>query len=105
MPDPIRGVNPAQPLDVASTGQTPAAPAPDGSAPQPAPGPVDSADVARAEMLLATISTAAQSVPAIDRSRVAELRGAILSGTYQVNPQQIAQKITEIEQLLAPVGL
>lgn len=105
MPDPIHGVNPTQPLDVASTGQTPAAPAPGGPAPQPAHGPVDSADVARAEMLLATISTAAEKVPAVDRSRVAELRGAILSGTYQVNPQQIAQKITEIEQLLAPVGL
>ena len=101
MPDPIHGVNPTQPLNVASTGQTSTAPASGGSAPQPVSGAVDSADVARAEILLATISTAAGSVPAIDRSRIAELKNAILSGTYQINPQQIAQKIAEIEQLLA----
>jgi negative regulator of flagellin synthesis FlgM len=104
MPDPIRGVNPTQGPGVASTGPAATAPAPGGSTQSAAPVPVDSADVARAEALLATISSAAADVPAIDQSRVAELRNAILSGTYQINPQQIAQKLIDIERLLVPTG-
>lgn len=102
MPDPIHAVNPTQPLDVTSAGQTPAQ---GGPAAQPAQGAVDMADVARAEMLLATIAAATGNIPAIDQSRVAELQSAILSGSYQIDPKQIARKIAEIEQLLAPEGL
>jgi negative regulator of flagellin synthesis FlgM len=101
MPDPIQGVNPTQPPDVASAGQAPAVPASGGSTQQPAPAAVDSTDVAQAEALLATIASAAKTVPVVDQSRVAELQQAVLSGTYRVDPQQIAQKIFELEQLLA----
>ncbi|MGH7100405.1 MAG: flagellar biosynthesis anti-sigma factor FlgM [Stellaceae bacterium] len=104
MPDSIHAVNPTQPPDVALTGSAQAPPAQGGAAAQPAPGAVDSADVARAELLLATIATAGRSIPAIDQSRVAELQSAILSGSYQIDPKQIAQKIAEIEQLLVPEG-
>jgi negative regulator of flagellin synthesis FlgM len=104
MPDPVQGVNPTRSPDVASPGQTPAAPASGGSPPQPAPAAVDSTDIARAEALLATITAAAETVPAVDPSRVAELQRAILSGAYRVDPQQIARKIVEIEQLLAAGG-
>ncbi|MGH7054329.1 MAG: flagellar biosynthesis anti-sigma factor FlgM [Stellaceae bacterium] len=69
-----------------------------------APRTVDSADVARAELLLETIATAGRSIPTIDQSRVAELQSAILSGSYQIDPKQIAQKIAEIEPLLVPKG-
>lgn len=104
MPDPIHAVNPTQPPDVALAGSAQATPTPGGPAAQPAPGAVDSADVARAEMLLATIAAAGRSIPAIDQSRIAELQSAILSGSYQADPRQIARKIAEIEQLLAPEG-
>lgn len=104
MPDPIHAVDPTQPPEAPSAGQAPATAAAGGSSRPPAPGAVDSADVGRAETLLATIATAAADVPAVDRSRVAELQRAILSGSYRVDPQQIARKIVEIEQLLAPQG-
>lgn len=104
MPDPIQRVDPTQPLDAASTGRAPAAPVPGGPVPQPTPGSLDTADIARAERLLATIATAAAQVPASDPARVAELQRAILSGTYRVDPQQIARKLVELEQLLAPAG-
>jgi flagellar biosynthesis anti-sigma factor FlgM len=71
----------------------------------PAPATlVDSADIARAEALLETISTAAEGVPKVDQLRVAELQNAIASGTYQVNSQQLALKIYELEQVLAFEG-
>jgi anti-sigma28 factor (negative regulator of flagellin synthesis) len=43
-------------------------------------------------------------VPAIDQARIAELQKAINSGIYPPNPQQIAQKIVEIEALLGSKG-
>jgi negative regulator of flagellin synthesis FlgM len=105
MPDPIHGVNATQPIDVTSTGQATPASTNAGTAPPPAgAATVDSADVARAEALLAAIATSAQGVPNINEAQIAELQRAIQSGTYQVNPQQIAQKIMEIEQLLAAKG-
>lgn len=104
MPEPINAVNRTQPATIASTGQGSPAATPGGPAAQPAPSAVDSADIGRAESLLATISTAAAAVPATDPSRVAELQRAILSGAYQIDPQQIAERFIEIEQLLAAAG-
>jgi flagellar biosynthesis anti-sigma factor FlgM len=104
MPDPIQGVNPTDALGVTSTPR--AAPS------QPAIPPersvagnhADSADVAKAEALIATINEAANMVPPANLTRIAELRQAIESGTYQVNPQQIAKIIMDIEGLLAAKG-
>jgi negative regulator of flagellin synthesis FlgM len=104
MPDPIRGVDPAEALGVASTGQAgPAQPArPPGESSSPTG--VDSADVNRAEALLAAITQAADAVPALDQARIAELQQAIASGTYKVDPMLIAQKIVELEALLGVKG-
>ena len=104
MPDSIRGVNPTQPPDVAATGQAAQAPTSGATVRQSAPAPVDSADVTRAEALLASIATAAESVPAVNQARIADLQRAILSGNYQINSQQIAEKLVELEQLLASQG-
>jgi flagellar biosynthesis anti-sigma factor FlgM len=104
MPDPIQGVNAAQPLDIAQTGQAGPSTTGAGTTSTGAAGAVDSADVARAEALLTTILDTAKTVPDIDQARVAELQRAVQSGDYQANPQQIAEKIMEIEQLLATRG-
>jgi len=108
MADSIRGVSPAVSIEVTQTGQAGASSASTTSAPAAASsgtGPsVDSADVARAEALLATISTSSAEVPEIDEARVNALQQAIESGSYQVNPQQIAQKIIELEAMLVPQG-
>jgi negative regulator of flagellin synthesis FlgM len=101
MPDPISGANPADLVGVASAAPaTPQATAP--PAPSTAAAPVDSADLSRAQALLTSISQASAGVPAVDRTRVAELQQALNSGTYQANPQLIAEKIMEIEALLSP---
>jgi negative regulator of flagellin synthesis FlgM len=104
MPDPIQGVNATDALGVASTGQTGTTQAAAPTTPSPASTQSDSADVARVEALLATITSAANTVPPVDQTRVAELQQAINSGTFQANPQQVAKVIIEIEQLLASKG-
>lgn len=101
MPDPIRGTSPIDLSGVASAGQPTAAPPSSTNAPGAAVTPVDSADLSRAEALLTTISRASATVPSIDRARVTELQQALNSGTYQANPQLIAEKIMEIEALLS----
>ena len=104
MPDPIQGVNATDALGVASAGQTgtPQAAAP--TTPSPSDTVIDSADVSRVEALLATITSAANTVPPVNQTRVAELQHAINSGTFQANPEYIAKMIMEIEQLLASKG-
>lgn len=100
MSDPIRGVSPAIPSAVGQTGTTATStPAPTNT-PSVATGAVDSADVTRAQALLAAISAAAGAVPETDQARVAELRQALRTGSYQVNPNQVAEKMSEIEALL-----
>lgn len=102
MADPIRGVNP---IDVSGLGPAdqPGSPPP-AAAPSEQRGaviPVDTADLTRAEALLSAISQASASAAPVNQSRVAELQQALNSGTYQANPQLIAEKITEIEGLLS----
>ena len=102
MPDPIQGVQASDRLRVASNDQAASSQAPVQAAEPSSSGiAVDSADVAWAQALLATITQAAAEVPPVDQTTVAELQQAINSGTYQANPQQIAEKIVEIEALLA----
>jgi flagellar biosynthesis anti-sigma factor FlgM len=100
MADPIRGVDPVEVSGVAAPGP--------GSQPQATPQPqtnsvtpVDSADLSRAHALLTTISQTAATVSVVDRFRVGQLQEALNSGTYQADPQLIAEKIMEIESLLS----
>jgi negative regulator of flagellin synthesis FlgM len=102
MPDPIRGANPIDVVGGASAAQSGTSPAARPTAQSSvASVPVDTADLSRAEALLTTISQASAAVPSIDRTRVSELQQALNSGTYQANPQLIAEKIMEIESLLS----
>jgi negative regulator of flagellin synthesis FlgM len=101
MADPIRGVNP---IDVSGLAPADQPGSPPASAESEQPGaviPVDTADLTRAEALLSAISLASANVPSVNQSRIAELQQALNSGTYQANPQLIAQKIVEIEGLLS----
>jgi len=107
MPDPIRGVDTANSVTPVATGQTGSAKAKDaaGTSAPVATGPgADLADVAQTETLLQTIIQAASTTPGIDQDKVAELRQAISSGAYQANPQSIAQKLAELENLLGTAG-
>jgi negative regulator of flagellin synthesis FlgM len=110
MPDPIRGVSTPDPITPASTatGATGAAPTPEAAAAATAAivaaPAADQADVGQTETLLQTILDAASNTPGIDQAKVNELRQAMASGSYQVNPQSIAQKIVELEAQLGTAG-
>lgn len=105
MPDPINGVSTANPITPAA-GEAGAANATGAAAPQTSVSGsgADLVDVAQTEALLQSIVQAAGNVPGIDQSKVAELKQAIASGSYQSNPQAIAQKIVELEALLVTAG-
>ncbi|HTV89783.1 MAG TPA: flagellar biosynthesis anti-sigma factor FlgM [Stellaceae bacterium] len=104
MPDPIQGVNPTSQIEIAPTGQAGTSTGTAPNSQSETPPRIDSADVARAEALLATIAATASGVQPVDEAKVAELQQAIQTGAYQLNPQQIAQQIIELEALLTPPG-
>lgn len=109
MPDPIQGVNTAGPIGpVASTGQTGSAASADAVSSAASAGQAPSADLAdvgQTEALLNTILQAASNVSGIDQAKVTELQQAIASGAYQADPQAIASKFVELENLLATAGV
>jgi negative regulator of flagellin synthesis FlgM len=101
MPDPIRGVNAADALGVTATDQSGNGNTATGATGSAAATPAtDTADVSKVESLLAAIGTMSGSLPAVDQARVQEIQQSIANGTYQVNPQTVAQKMLELERLL-----
>jgi len=113
MPDPIRGVdtpNPVTPTTAPTTaGATGSAQSTDNAvgatgASTSGAATADLADVAQTETLLQNIIQAASNTPGIDQNKVAELQQAIASGTYQANPDSIAQKLVELEGQLGTAG-
>lgn len=115
MPDPIQGVTTSGPIGPANSvgptnpaGQAGAAPQTDAAASAvsaiPAAG-ADLANVGQTEVLLQNILQAASTVSGIDPAKVAELQKAIASGAYQADPQAIAGKFLELENLLATAGV
>jgi flagellar biosynthesis anti-sigma factor FlgM len=103
MPDPINGVTAPDPITVAPAGQATPVSASAPIAPSAVVPQADSADVAKAQALLETITEAANMVPPANLTRIAELRQAVETGTYQVNPQQVAHMIMQIDEL--PKGM
>jgi len=49
---------------------------------------------------LQTLQRELTAAPAIDNTRVAAIREALASGNYQVNPEQIATRMLELDQQL-----
>ncbi len=103
MPDPIRSVISAGPIEVPQAEQPRSSSGADTPPQSSRLPPTDSADISRTEALLATISAVAADVPTIDAARVAELQRAIQAGTYRIDARQIAEKIVGVEKLLSPV--
>jgi negative regulator of flagellin synthesis FlgM len=106
MSDSIRGVGTSDPVTpAATTGQTAVTTSTDAaSAPVSAGSGTDLADVTQTESLLQSIIQAANNTPGIDKAKVADLQQAVTSGAYQANPQSIAQKLVELENLLGTAG-
>jgi hypothetical protein len=104
MPDPIRGVSTPNPVTATSTGATSSAQirpkrecaARNGTG-------ADLADVAQTEALLQTIVQAASNTPASTRPRCRAAAGDRVR-RLPANPQSIAQKLVELENLLGTAG-
>ena len=106
MTDPIRGVlGPGEPAAIQPAGGTRTGPAAtDGGTPGAAAAPSDSANVSQTQSLLRTIDATVASVPTVDHDQVTALRNAIATGTYQVNPRQVATQLLASDQALAAPG-
>jgi negative regulator of flagellin synthesis FlgM len=50
---------------------------------------------------LAALEQAIRTLPDVNEKRVAEIRAAIASGTYQVSPERIADKLLSMENDLS----
>jgi flagellar biosynthesis anti-sigma factor FlgM len=101
MADPIQGVNPIDVAGIASTGGPGSSPAAQSKVQPRTVAAVDTADLSRAQAVLTTIAQSSATVSSVNRLQVAQLQEALNSGTYQANPQLIAEKIMEIESLLS----
>ena len=53
---------------------------------------------------LAALEQSVRDLPAVDDARVASIRGAISQGTYQVSSEHVAERLTQLEQALAPLS-
>jgi negative regulator of flagellin synthesis FlgM len=105
MPDPINSVGTTGPITPAASeaGATSTAGAAVTQTAASTPS-ADLVDVAQTEALLQSIVQAANAVPGVDQAKVNELKQAIASGSYQANPQALAQKLVELEALLVTAG-
>jgi flagellar biosynthesis anti-sigma factor FlgM len=101
MANSIGGVNPIEAPGIGSAGGPTAQPAATAK-PQTSAAPVvDSADLSGAKALLTAISQSSATVSVVDQQLVGQLQVALNSGTYQADPDLIAEKIMEIEALLS----
>ena len=100
MADPISGVNRGNAIGPVSATQTGSS-SPVGRADTVGAGtPKDSANVSNTASLLEVMAQAGASAPAVDEAKIQALHDAIASGSFQPDPQQVAQKMVEMEAQL-----
>lgn len=54
--------------------------------------------------LLSSLEQQLHALPAVNEQRVAQLRNAIESGSYSVQPQHVADQLIQTEQTLAQIS-
>jgi negative regulator of flagellin synthesis FlgM len=70
----------------------------------PDSGSNDSVSISTAARNLASLNQLVQEQPGVDTARVAVIQQRIEDGTYQVNPQRIADKLMRMERDLPQGG-
>ena len=53
---------------------------------------------------LADLEQQVKDMPAVDEARVAAISSALAEGRYKIAPDQIADRLMQLEQALAPLG-
>jgi negative regulator of flagellin synthesis FlgM len=107
MTEKITGQGP-RPVDTASTRRSEAAKAArsevsaSSSADQSATGASagDTVNITRSGLLMSRLQDIVQGASAVDTERVAALKNAIASGTYEVDHQKVADKLLQLERNL-----
>lgn len=51
---------------------------------------------------LGKLETTTSSVPVVDTQRVEQVKAAIADGSYEINPEKIADKLMQFESMLKP---
>jgi negative regulator of flagellin synthesis FlgM len=69
-------------------------------APKTSIGGADTVSITGSARQLAALEQALKEQPAVDEARVARLRAAIESGSYQVDASRIADKLLRLEEQL-----
>ena len=65
-----------------------------------APASADAVTVTDLGQRLQKLSESVENLPVVDQNRVSALRESIASGQYELDDQQIAEKLTQLEQQL-----
>ena len=63
-------------------------------------GATQDVQITGAARTLATLEQTLRDLPAVNETRVAQITNSIEQGTYTVHPQQIADKLIQLEQAL-----
>lgn len=71
-----------------------------GSASASNSGAAHDVQITGAARQLATLEQTLRDLPAVNETRVAQITNSIEQGTYTVHPQQIADKLIQLEQAL-----
>ena len=104
MTNEINGLSHPRPLDPADMrgAKNPAVGREVGSAArQAAPTASDSVSLTDAAARLQRLEAALADHPVVDKQRVADIRQALADGTYQTNPERVADKLLALERDLA----
>jgi negative regulator of flagellin synthesis FlgM len=72
-----------------------------GTSPAAKPAGTEGVRITDSARQLAALEQAIRSMPEVDDAKVAEIRNAIETGTYEVSPERIADKLMRMENELA----
>ena len=89
----IESILPAKPVGAAATGSS-----------GPSAASTDSVHITASGRALAALAQAVNDTPEVDASRVGHLQQAIASGSYGIDPEQIAGRMLQLEQDLGGTG-
>ncbi|MCK9608690.1 MAG: flagellar biosynthesis anti-sigma factor FlgM [Methylomonas sp.] len=61
----------------------------------------DTINISTAEGIKKAVDVGASSAAVVDETRVAEIKAAIQSGTYKIDPDRVAEKMMQLETKIA----
>ncbi|MGH8227934.1 MAG: flagellar biosynthesis anti-sigma factor FlgM [Steroidobacteraceae bacterium] len=100
----VSGFDGSRSTTVGAGAVPPALPGPTGASPLDSSGGSGSIHITDMASQLAALEQATQALPAVDTARVTALRTSIEQGTYTVSPDQVADRLIQLERSLGGLG-